>query len=80
MAKMVDPKMSTLLVSNRNNCVGRVFENILFCESSVVKVAFLRLKENLKYKKGKQSRVDYGAKILGNLESVKLKEYFSVLV
>lgn len=80
MAKMVDPKMSTLLVTNRNNCFGRVLENILFCESSVIKVAFLRLKENLKYKKAKQSRTDYGAKILGNLESIKLKEYFAILV
>jgi hypothetical protein len=67
MAKMVDPKMSNLLVANRNNCVGRVFENILFCESSVVRMAFLKLRENLRYKKGKQIRVDYGAKILGNL-------------
>jgi hypothetical protein len=67
MAKMVDPKMSNLLVANRNNCVGRVFENILFCESSVVRIAFLKLRENLRYKKGKQIRVDYCAKILGNL-------------
>ena len=67
MAKMVDPKMSNLLATNRNICVGRVFENILFCESSVVRMAFLRLRENLKYKKSKQSRIDYGAKILGNL-------------
>ena len=67
MAKIVDPKMSNLLATNRNICVGRVFENILFCESSVVRMAFLRLRENLKYKKSKQSRIDYGAKILGNL-------------
>jgi hypothetical protein len=67
MAKIVDPKMSNLLVTNRNNCVGRVFENILFCESTVVRMAFGRLRENLRHQKGKKLRIDYGAKILGNL-------------
>ena len=47
MAKSLDTKIANILVMNRNQCIGRILENIVGSDLALVKAAFIQFKLNL---------------------------------
>jgi predicted AAA+ superfamily ATPase len=57
MTKSLDPKIANVLVQNKNQCIGRIMENILLSDLSLLRVGFNQLKLNLSGTKTAQSRI-----------------------
>lgn len=57
MAKSTDPKVANHLINNRNQCIGKILENILPSDSSVMKTHFSQLKSILLEEKICQKKI-----------------------